>query len=511
MIYPYYPTSRLSGCALPFSIGMGMLSGLGFAPCHYRLLYIVTLGLWMQLIVQQTSAKCAATLGYAFGFGHYLASLSWIGWSFVVANRALLAPLGAIAPAFYLATYHALSAWICIKVCRAPMSRLLLLIAALSLSEWMRGTILLAFPWNLSGQIWPLEILQITSIIGIYGLSALTYFMIGTIVTYNKHLIAIGFFVFSGLWFFGAQRLQNTPTELSDVHVRLVQPSISQQDKWVPKLLAQQLDHLITLSQMPSEKPLHAIIWPEASVWIDIETNPMLRQYLSTAVPPQGILIFGGVRFVQDTQSIPLSFKFYVSVFALTNEGHIADLYDKSRLVPFGEYVPLKKLLRLKKLTQGMQDYSAGTGVKTLTVGNLPPFTPLICYEAIFPGDVTPQTGDRPEWLVNVSNDAWYGQSFGPYQHLETVRIRAIEEGIPLIRGANNGLSVVIDGCGRVLHKLRLNDVGIIDFELPKSLSNDTVFSRIKNSVFWAIITLIMLICGFVERSINQKNDDKRK
>jgi apolipoprotein N-acyltransferase len=240
----------------------------------------------------------------------------------------------------------------------------------------------------------------------------------------------------------------------------------------------------IELSQLAGEKPLHAIIWPESSVPFFIGQQPLFQSLLQESVPPQGLLIFGAPRL--DPQRDVL----HPSLFVLNAQASIVGTYDKAHLVPFGEYVPLKALLPIQKLTHGSRDYTPGSGLQTLTAAPLPPFSPLICFEAIFPGAVT-KAGPAPQWLLNITNDAWYGQSSGPHQHLQNVRVRAIEEGLPLVRSANNGISAVIDPMGRILYQLPTDVVGYIDFQLPRALPSVTPYTKYRDLFFWLFIGLV--------------------
>jgi apolipoprotein N-acyltransferase len=249
--------------------------------------------------------------------------------------------------------------------------------------------------------------------------------------------------------------------------LRLVQGDIAQTLKWQPEQRARWFRRYLELSARPADH-IKAIIWPESATPYPLDREPEARRLIARVVPPGGLLLTGSARF--DLESKPP--RAWNSLFALDDTGRILAVYDKHELVPFGEFLPFRTVLGrlgLEKLTQGSIDFQPGPGRVTLTLPGLPPFSPLICYEAIFPGRVVDPHA-RPDWLLNVTNDAWFGRSSGPYQHLAMARFRAIEEGLPLVRAANTGISVVVDPYGRVQARLDLDVTGVLDAALPAPL-----------------------------------------
>jgi apolipoprotein N-acyltransferase len=242
-----------------------------------------------------------------------------------------------------------------------------------------------------------------------------------------------------------------------------------------------------------------AILWPEAAAPPFLERDGGARKALGNAAPPDGYVIAGTVRTDPAPQP-PVHV--WNSLVAIDHEGTIRGSYDKSHLVPFGEYVPLRGILPMQKITAGAIDFSAGPGPRTMTLPGLPPFSPLICYEAIFP-DAVIDPSDRPAWLLNVTNDAWYGFTSGPFQHLAIARVRAIEEGLPLVRVANNGISAVFDPYGRVIGRLDLDVVGVIDESLPKALP-PTIYARFHDVSFF--IAMLLIVVGLALDIIRRSN-----
>jgi apolipoprotein N-acyltransferase len=238
----------------------------------------------------------------------------------------------------------------------------------------------------------------------------------------------------------------------------------------------------MNLSHAPAARPLAAVIWPETATPYLLDTDPANAAVAARAAPPGGWLLTGAVRVRRDDATLEA----WNSLIALDETGRVGAIYDKAHLVPFGEYLPLRPLLTrvgIDKLAQSAVDFSAGPGPRTLAVPGLPPFSVMVCYEAIFPGAVVDR-GDRPGWLLNVTNDGWFGTSIGPYQHLAQARFRAIEEGLPLVRAANTGISAFVDPAGRVVASLGLGETGVLDHALPRAVDGGTLYGRIGDLGF---------------------------
>ncbi len=474
------------------AIILGALSTFSFAPLYFLpALFVSVWGLLRLLDNSQTSRQLFERI-YSFGFGFFTTNLYWIGFSFCAIDLGWVGIPAVLTLSAFLALFFVINGFFILPFAPFTIERRIAFAVGFAICEWLRGHILTGLPWNLVGSIWGaytwpylndigLSILQITAWIGIYGLSFLTMLVVVLITGTHRlcRIIALAGIIACAL--FGGMRLMRTPTELLPINLRLIQPSLDQRLKWLSSSFERNLELQLGLSSLEAERPLAAIIWPEAAITTFLNESLELREILSSVAPKNGYIITGTPRREDG--------KVFTTLSVINENGDIPYHYKKSHLVPFGEYVPFKQYLPVEKLTSGTLDYSESDGLRTLDVPGLPPFSPLICFEALFPGEVISKAVNtkRPLWLLNITNDAWYGVSAGPYQHLALVRIRAIEEGMPLVRVANNGLSAVIDPCGRVAHKLGLYDIGFIDFELPKALPT-TLYNRIKEGAFWALL-----------------------
>ena len=390
-------------------------------------------------------------------------------------------------------------------------ARICLFAVAWSAAEWARGHFLTGLPWNLVGYAWSggfpgsLAMLQSVAWVGIYGLSFVTVLaaalpaLLGVpslvpLPRRRRAAPALGAALLIAVpAAAGALRLEVVPSGPTAIWLRLVQPSIPETLKWDPAAAEANFRRLVELSGGPAEHPLAAVLWPEAAATFLLERDGPHRAVIAAVAPKGGpgsgpadsYVITGALR------ASPPPFRpaqIWNSIEAIDGKGTIRAQYDKAHLVPFGEYVPFSDVLPVSKITPGSIDLSAGPGPRTLTLPGLPAFSPIICYEAIFPGAVVDRH-DRPAWILNLTNDAWYGRSSGPFQHFAIARTRAIEEGLPLVRVANNGISGVVDPAGRVVARTRLDSVGYADVALPAALS-PTVYASAGD---WLLAAMLML------------------
>ncbi len=380
-----------------------------------------------------------------------------------------------------------------------PLGRALALAAMLSLFEWLRGHLLTGFPWNLPGYAWTEFpwLIQSAAWIGIYGVTLLALLapllagLLGSRFASSAlagRSAAAGLAIVALAAFAGWNRLPPGPMPTVDgVRLRLVQPSIEQTIKWDPGRLGDNLRRHIALSIEPAEKPPTVIIWPEAAEPYPLDGHPDNARTLANLLrlKPGQLLITGIARDIPDAD--PPTFRDSTQV--LNAEGEIVATYDKFHYVPFGEYMPLRRWLPfVKAVAVGDIEPTAGPGPVTLRLPGLPPASPLICYEVIFPHAVV-DPKDRPDWLLDVTNDGWFGLTAGPYQHFAMMRVRSVEEGLPLANAANDGISGVIDPYGRITARLGLGAIGAVDADLPRPIAA-TVYARAGDIPFFIMVAL---------------------
>lgn len=486
---------------------LGAVAASALPPVHFLPGVFAFAGLaW--LLRSAGSLWKAFALGWAFAFGYHVAGLYWIANAMLVdsARHAWAVPLAAAGLPAILAIFGGfatLAVWsVRPWMVGRPASEALLLAGVWSIAEWLRGTLFTGFPWNLSAYVWTQSepMMQVAAFVGAYGLSFLTLVLavapsaLGRPGLSGRRLVLACLVGTVSIWGFGSWRLASNPTETVDgVVLRLVQPNIAQRDKWRPEMRRAHLDRYLEMSlQVKADtrsaglstnvRPTH-VIWPETAVPYFLGEDENLTRLIATAAPPGGAIVTGAPRVERAAEP-----RVYNSLFAITREGGVVSRYDKVHLVPFGEYMPLRNWIEIAPIVQSFQDFTPGPGLVSLAVPGLPAISPLICYEIIFPGAVIPADQPRPAMLLNLTNDAWYGHSSGPYQHFAISRMRAIEEGVALVRAANTGISGVVDPMGRITAKLDLGARGVIDAELPSPLASPTVFSSVGN---WAFLALI--------------------
>jgi apolipoprotein N-acyltransferase len=479
---------------------MGALGALGFAPLFWWPLYLLSVAYLGQLFLQSSCSKLWAKSAFSFYVGQFGAGFYWIIFPFKVVGLGAIAPFGLILFVVFLACIQIMPTIVIHNILNrwtktpSRTTAIAIFIGAVGLSEWTRGHIFSGLPWNLSAHIWNTEALMLwASVVGIFGLSILTI-ILGALLN-GKRGWMISLILWLGLLLGGQAIKSNMKFEVnySPQVVRLIQPSIDQSEKWSPGLFWRNFDRLLALSLLPSEKPLSLIVWPEAAVTADLTQEKSLQERIIPAVPKHGYIITGSARTAGDN--------LFNAMVALNGQGQVTTLFDKIKLTPFGEFMPFSKFIPFEKFTHGAKDYSSGQITPRVDIQGLPKFWSMICYEAIFP--FRPREIEQDfDFILNITNDAWFGNGSGPAQHLHIVRFRAIESGRPMIRCANNGVSGVIDGAGRIISSLDLNNIGFVDEYLPQKLVAKTIYSRLGNGIFW-VICLISLLVGIILSSRN--------
>ncbi len=482
----------------------GLLSGLAFAPFGVFPFLLLAFAILVLLIdgaaTRPHPVRDAAFAGWSLAFGQFLAGLYWVGYAFMVdaADHAWQMPFAVLFLSGGLALFPALACGIAAYVRRAGLSRIFFFAAAYATCEWLRGHVLTGFPWNIPayGWEWSLGILQSTSVIGAYGLSLLTVLLGASLALFGSpgrraHLLlpAALIVLFAGLAIAGDIRLAVSPeTDVPGVHLRIVQPDVPQAEKYKRQFVARNWSRLVGLSLRKSGVTPNVLVWPEAAPPFLLAREPVALDDI-TVLTAHRTLITGAQR-VEFGPGAKL--RFYNSVYLFGHGGKIIGVYDKFHLVPFGEYVPFAGLLARLGVTQlaGTSGFTPGDGPHTYALADAPDVGPLVCYEILFPGAVVGEA--RPSWFVNVTDDSWFGPSSGPYQHLLTARVRAIEEGLPVVRAANTGISAVIDPLGRVRTSLGLRKMGVLDAHLPSALAG-TVYARWGGATFWLLLALVVI------------------
>lgn len=496
------------------AFAMGALGVLAFAPFHF--LWTVPICLCV-LVWQLDGCKTiwrTFLISWMFGVGFYAVGLHWMSYGLLVDSEAhaiYLIPL----VFFWLSVWPFCFVVGCVLARRFfwadGLVRLLGFAAMLTLADWARGHLPPGgLPWNLWGNTLTASLpwTQMASLVGVYGLS-LVVLTVATIPALfgdgrgNTHLaskrillitpsVAIVFAMTSWMW--GAHYIDSMPKG-QGIAVRLVQPNIDQFDKIRLNNLDDMAGIMLRLSFRPegyeSLPTPEVIVWPEIALPVFLEEEKVLQKHILKHMPKGSLLVAGSLRAENKGLDV------YNSLMVFNYAFELQEYYDKKRLFPFGEYSPHREFLASIGFEQELTGYGFvfGKGSRILELGNLPDAGALICYEAIFPGDIIP-TGNRPDWLVNVSNDAWFGDSIGPWQHLDQVVVRAIEEGLPIARSTNTGISALIDANGRILSMLKMGERRALDIRLPPP-APETVYSRIGNVPMFAATFLLLLLSGW--------------
>ncbi len=441
-------------------------------------------------ILSRSGLGATFAAGWWMGFGYFLLGLWWVGAAFLVeANKfAWALPLGVVALPAGLALFWGLGFVLARALWSGRFTRIFALAFGLGVLEWARGVVLTGFPWNDVGMALGgnLTLAQAGSLVGLHGLtfvSIVIFAMPATLWSFTKDRLDPYPLLFSLLLLgliavFGWTRLSSPPSpSVPGVKLRLIQPNVSQGADFSPENKDAILARYIDLSEqdVPGRPPPETthFIWPESAFPFILSRDAAAMTEIAEFLGKGRILITGAARMEGTPGQNP---RYYNSIQVLDNSGLISARYDKQHLVPFGEYIPLQSLLDWTGITQFVDvpgGFSSGAGRQVLNIPGLPPAIPLICYEAIFPSQAARGAGGAGSgsWLLNVTDDAWFGLTPGPYQHYAQARLRAIELGLPLVRDANSGISAVVDGLGRQLAKSSLGVEAVVDAKLPEPLS----------------------------------------
>lgn len=489
----------------------GALVTCALPPIYIWPLAIIGFSSFFLMLISCSNYKNAFKIGWWFGFGHFVSGLYWIAFALLVDvnNFGWLIPFTVFGIPAVIAVYTGIVAFITWHLGRYIKGWRLVVVFACTWTaiEMLRGWLFTGFPWNLTGYVWAVSdnMLQFASIFGIWGLSLITvlaFTMPAILVVDSRWSVARNGFnqllplilttvTLIVIFIWGNQRLVNAPEQfVPGVKLRIVQANIPQNMKWEEEWRYETVRKYLEMSRSNGFEDITHIIWPETALPFVISEDSPLLSGIATIVPKNGAVITGALRAEYADSGVIKNM--WNSLIVVSDNGKLYSYYDKSHLVPFGEYVPFRDILPLEKITHGSVDFANGDGAKTISAPGLPIFGGLVCYEVIFPGTVV-EKKHPPEVLINVTNDAWYGNTSGPYQHFQMARVRAVEEGIPLIRAANNGISGVIDAHGRVIGHTPLGKESVFDTYLPTKLST-TTYGRYGQTVIILLIAALLLI-----------------
>ena len=483
----------LSRMTLGFAAGA--LTVLTFPPFSILLLVPVA---YSALFVglRDLSFGRAFLVGWAFGLGQFGFGISWIAESFYVeADRFGALAIPAVAGlSAGLAIFPAIAAVLFVEIARrgamGSLLACLLFATSWTAAEWLRGHVLTGFPWNLAGYalVDYAALRQHAAWVGSYGLSFLTVFVAAlpgaALMAVGRQRLIISLMPLAGIvtmWASGTLRLQSDAPQPPDVNLRIVQGNVPQEEKWAPENREATFALYLELSTQPGD--FDVLLWPETAFPGFLDEDAQARARIAAALPDGSVLLTG----VPDRVLSEDGTRYFNTVQAFDDTNEILTGYAKHHLVPFGEYVPFRGWLPIERLTAGLGDFTPGPGPRTLALPGMPLVAVAICYEIIFPGHVVDDMF-RPDWIFNATNDSWFGTSIGPEQHLASARMRAVEEGLPVIRAANTGISAVIDANGEIIARLDTGERGIIDADLP-SAQPPTPYALFGD---WMLLALIL-------------------
>lgn len=493
----------------------GGLSALAFAPFFLFPILWLTIPVFVWLIDGAEPGPeapwyrrllPAAAVGFAFGFGYFLAGLWWIGAAFLVDadEFAWLIPIAVTVLPAGLALFWAFGAALARAFWSDGWARVVAFAVAMTAAEWLRGHLFTGFPWNTFGYaLMPAPIaMQTAALIGLWGVTLAAFLIFAApvlLVSASRAERRAGLIAFAAVALiaaahlgFGAWRLAGAadPAEASGPAIRIMQPGIAQDRRWVIEAAEETMTRYLDVSQSAGGLDgVDVLVWPESAFPFILTERPSALAAIADLLPEGTSLITGAARAERTAGGeAPLVFN---SVYVIDSGGEIAAAYDKVHLVPFGEYLPFRTLLEgmgLRQLIALPGGFSPGQRRRSIDVPGAGQAGPLVCYEIVFPGAAI-DPDDRPAWLVNVTNDGWYGDTPGPHQHLHQAVVRAVEEGLPLIRAANTGISAIVDPYGRVSARLGLGEIGALDGNLSQALE-PTPYARFGDTILLVLLGL---------------------
>jgi len=488
---------------------LGLVSALGFAPLDLWPITLIAFALLIPLIERVRSARGALLAGWCFGLGQFTLGLNWIATAFTyqAAMPAWLGWVAVVLLSLYLAVYPALAvlaAWLARRGGLLPLA--LVLGAAWIVTEWLRATLFTGFAWNPIGVALLLPGAGAAKLIGTYGLGAIVILAGALLVALARRAwreaLLLALPVLAAFGYGMATRAPPAAPGAGPL-IRVVQPNIGQDQKWSPDFEARNFGILAGLSGVPGAAP-RLLFWPEVAIPAYLEDEPGWRDAIARLLGPRDFILTGGISVAWADPAKRKAAAARNSLFVMDAGGRLRGRYDKAHLVPYGEYLPMRPILSaigLSRLAPGDMDFQSGPGPRTLALPGFGTVGGQICYEMIFSGHVV-DPAHRPAFLFNPSNDAWFGR-WGPPQHLAQARLRAIEEGLPIVRSTPTGISALIDADGRLLQSLPWRTAGAIEAHLPPAHA-PTPFARLGNALCFAFAGLLLLAAAFASRRIRR-------
>lgn len=493
----------------------GCLAGLALPPVYFIIALPVVFASVLRLIDFTSGvSKVYLLVGLPFCFGYNLVSLYWISFSLLTDPKLIVfVPFVAVGIPLVYAAFSAVGFAIYSVVSGGlnAINRSVLFACMWCAFEYVKGYLILPLPWNFIGYSAGISdgLMQASSILGVFGTGLLIMifssscqmlFLNGDVVYFASYLrfIATMFIILLCVWVGGEIRLANQPKGEIDDRVRLliVQGNVKHSNDWTPEYKEELFRSYEALTNKYNNEVITHIIWPEGAMPYVLQDNREIVERVRNMLHDKEIIMMGGVRIYDDNININNT-KIYNSMLMMDRKAR-KYYYDKSMLVPFGEYIPMKRFLPfINKITNGAQDFSRGEGFEVTDILNTPPFVPLICFEVAFSGKIPlykeSDFSVEPGFMINITNDSWFGYSSGPFQHFLMARFRAIEQGMPLVRAASTGKSAIIDPLGRVVQYIKLFKQGVIVDYLPAKTKDGTIFSVVRN---WPSVIFILIVFG---------------
>jgi apolipoprotein N-acyltransferase len=476
----------------------GIITGLALPPIFFTPGILLIASLAFQIHSQQ-SLKAVALRSWLWGLGYNIAGIYWVCASLFVYIEEYwwLVPIAFIGLPAILATFLAIACLLIKILCRQFSNYFTVIFTIMwIIYEWTISWIFTGFPWGLIGYSLSFSsyLTQIASIFGIYGLSFFVVYVAAGCHSFftrdwsalKKHLIVSSLIILA-IVCYGFIRLENHPTEFTDIKVRIIQPSIEQKNKWLVSDFWSNLNQQIFLSNKDEEFQPHLIIWPESAIVVPYQKHEIMAYIQSSIKIKTALLMAGGIdEIIEGNKKHP-----YSAFYGVLNNS-LEFMYHKQHLVPFGEYVPLKNFLLIKKLTHGFEDYKSGNTPNNFYLSNIKlNVNPIICYEDIFPEEIRMKSA-QSDFMAHITNDAWFGMTSGPYQHFYITKMRAVENGLPIVRSSNNGISAIIDAFGRTIMRTNLNEITKLDGLLPIKAPGKTLYNQ------YGYINIILLSLLFI-------------